>query len=389
MSNYYLSNGKKWYYRLKEDTGAPGLLNELDEEDRYFKFIIFMFSSDGHRMYTYFDDYCDYISYYFKLKEERRCCDEIILEEKQQKMRFDIDAKKEELEDIQALFNSLIDAILKTYKEHGITLDISKDIIVCSSHSEVKWSLHLVLDNWYCDNSRECKEWYERTMRNLDKKYTKFIDSQIYGSNHAFRLLGSTKFNEKRYKVFNQEWNFKEDIIKYVYPEKIQSDKHKFLLEFDASAITLVSKCYPLPQLIQTKEENNYLMSHSLNDDAVLMAVELNKEKNGKSMKVIKIQGNLIIFSRGLPTHCIICDRVHETEGSFLVLKSVNNGQYEFKYDVYFDCRRSNGKRELLGTIKKNKFGEKIKGIEEKKNSEIDLDKLFRLAKKENKKLFF
>jgi hypothetical protein len=368
---YSGKGGRKWYYRLKEDPDTPGLLNILSEEERQLLLIIFMVSPEGKRLYTTFEDYTDYIQFYYKelVQPERRCCDEVILEEKRQKIRFDIDAKKEDLLEPQPFLDHLVDCILYVFQQHNITLNVSTDFIWCTSHSETKWSYHLILDNYCCTSSKEVKEWFSQIYFLIDSSHQKFLDTQIYSANHGFRLLGSTKFGEIRIKKFCSEWIYKDQTISYVYPEKIVSPKHQLLLEFDAATVTLVMKCQPLPTLLP--EEQKFTPSTpNASEDVVKEAMDLCRQKNHDVFKFKKTMGNLVLLERTKEAHCIICHTVHERTEPFLVIKS--NGQ------VWFDCRRSQGKRELLGNINMVTLPEK----------KLDTQKLLKLAKLENKKLY-
>ena len=109
-SSYYVSSDKKkWFYHLKEDKN--GLLSSLREEEKYSKLLI-VNTINNIRYYTDFDSYIDYFSYLRNLPIHLRCCDEIILGDRSQKLRFDIDAIKSELENIQDLIDELVSSLL-------------------------------------------------------------------------------------------------------------------------------------------------------------------------------------------------------------------------------------------------------------------------------------
>jgi hypothetical protein len=363
---------------LKEDAENPGLLNILSEEERQLLLIIFMISPEGKRLYTTFDDYADYIKFYFKelVQPERRCCDEVILEDKRQKIRFDIDAKKDKLENPQLLIDQLITHLLIVFSSFGIELNLSSDVIICSSHSETKWSYHIIIDNYCCVSSHEVKEWFRLVYDRLDPCFQPFLDTQIYSPNHGFRLLGSTKLGEVRLKKLEEEWLYNNQWIKYRYPEEIVSPKHKFLLQFDATTVTLTLKCCTLPVLLPEEDplSKKFVSQVDIDEPVVKKAMDLCNEFNGSAFTYKKTLGSLVLLERSKEAHCIICHTVHEHIEPYLVVKQVGE-----QYQVYFDCRRSNGKREWLGTIQNEKV---------EISKKIDVLKMLKLAKIENKKLY-
>ena len=57
-----------------------------------------------------------------------------------------------------------------------------------------------------------------------------------------------------------------------------------------------------------------------------------------------RITGNLIELTRHRSTYCGVCQRTHDNENPYLTISGYNKA-------VYFNCRRSNGERSLLGIL--------------------------------------
>jgi hypothetical protein len=394
--NYYRSSsGKKWFFHLKKDN--DGLLKYIREEDLHNRFII-VNKTNNLRLYTDFENYIDYINFINKIPEERRCCDEVIIENRFQKMRFDIDAKKSEINNIQKLLDSLIDSIIFVMNNKNITIDVEKDIIICSSNNDEKWSYHLIIDNYYCENEFEAKEWYNQIINLIDYDYHKFVDHSIYSSNHTLRILGCTKENENRKKIFIDKWIYHDKTIQYKYRVKVKNKNMEFHLQLMSSLITFVDECKLLPKIF-FKPINHFRVVDEIDDKLISWIDQLLRDKDN-SFKFDKKLGNILLYNRIKSSDCLICDRVHENENIFLKLNSINTDidLYEYKYEIYLYCRRAEkDKKYKIGLLEKKKFIENLdnnKQIislkpENRQNTKnLKISELLELSKKENKKSF-
>jgi DNA polymerase III delta prime subunit len=126
---------------------------------------------------------------------------EVISTRRPIKIYFDIETNK--LINRETLLERIIGLILNTYnKLYPDTNVLTRDnIFVYSSHSNIKTSWHIVVNNTYVRDYRECAH-FARTLIENDHEIESVIDMSVYSKMRAFRILGTTK-NEIpcRYKV--------------------------------------------------------------------------------------------------------------------------------------------------------------------------------------------
>lgn len=63
---------------------------------------------------------------------------------------------------------------------------------------------------------------------------------------------------------------------------------------------------------------------------------ELSFIKDG-SFSISDIRGRMILLKRNIPTHCNVCNRIHDADNPFLRFSPDS-------FKITFDCRRSGGK---------------------------------------------
>jgi hypothetical protein len=388
-------NGIKWYFRLKGDNG---LLSKLSDDEKMSHLIVSFVNPEGKRYFTSFESFPKFIQMMITLPEEKRNFHEVALENRPQKMRFDLDIKKykyfegtiyEEVKenDVRMFFDDLIESIVSEFKELGILLDLEKNILVFSSHGKEKWSYHIIIDGYYCDNHRECSELFKkitnRMKSNLSHKEN-WLDSSIYSANHCLRILGSCKEDkhgdekELRKKILETKWLNHDKEICFAYAETPRSENHRIILEFERSFLSLTENCYPIPNLVQKENVETKWKDVQVNGDVVDYSFRLYQSLYGNDFTYGGTMANIVMLFRQKPSGCPICDRVHEKENAFLWIKEIysSSGDMESnviqKYEIYFDCRRSNGKKIKIGekvvldekkVPKENKIVEKVSRI--------------------------
>jgi hypothetical protein len=99
----------------------------------------------------------------------------------------------------------------------------------------------------------------------------------------------------------------------------------------------------------------------------------------------------MILLSRKYPSGCPICERVHENDNAFLLLKPILSGSDILtKYEIYFHCRRAAGQKMKIGEKIlvdekqiKDSNGECKKVVKEKvsRGSGFSLDDLEKISK--------
>jgi hypothetical protein len=347
---YYDSSGKRWYYSLKpnEEKDTKGMFDYESRKSLLNKLIIVFITKDGSMLFTSFDDHIKFYEYQNKLQDVNRCFFEEILGESQQKLYFDLDINLLETPDMpyEDVKDDLIIAILNTFASFGITLQINRDILVCTSHSDIKKSYHVIVDNHCLPNCEHNKALYQIVKSKLNPAYKHPDD--LYKSLQQFRILGSQKRGSGRPKVFLEKWSLRGIPIEYEYPDDLTGDKK--LYQLSRTLISNTTNCKVLPYvsindlaLVLNKSQRMKKFEESqiqISSDIALKAFNKLIEFSGMNQhdpkfpyKYNKIVNNMVLLKRIKPSQCRICNVIHENQDPFLFINKVGN--------VYFDCRRS------------------------------------------------
>ena len=359
---FIYTNGKKWFFHLK---GESGLLEYLSDDDKVSQLIVSFINPEGRRYYTSFDTHIDFLQHMLLLPIEKRCFHEVVIEKRIQKMRFDIDIKKykyfenqiiEEITetDVQDFLNQLIDSTIEEYKNMGLTVDPKQNILVYSSHGKEKWSFHIIIDGFYCDTHQDASELFKKIISHMSKKYLDWLDSSIYSVNHCLRALGCVKEgqNEIRVKKLEKSWKYKDTEIVFEYPETPIHEKHQMAMEFERSFLTLVSNCYPIPSLVskQALDGVSKFSEKQVGNEILNYAFLVFQSRYGNVCSYFSSMGNMIMLTRNYASGCPICERVHEHENAFLIVKEIESEVHTLqKYEIYLYCRRASGKKIKIG----------------------------------------
>jgi len=313
------------------------------------------------RKYKFFNDILDIKNnIIFKNTESYH---EVIIENKIQKFRLDIDINLNENPDYNIEYeneflHSILDNINLTLNNYNKNLS-KNDISLYSSNADYKRSYHIILNKYCFIDHYQIKMFYKLFIDNFSNSkfinYIKFIDHSIYDKNQNFRLLGSYKYGTNRKKICVKEFNWNNNIIK---PDNdILSNLKKSLITFIEDSIFLIKK-----------ENVNHNITYSeINKKTYDKMIELFKKQNDANCFEIKdIYNNSIKLKRIIPSYCEICLRTHETDNPCLLL--INN-------NVYIWCRRSNIKeKKYLGSIEQSIL-DKLEYSNEYKNFNKKIDK--------------
>ena len=379
-----------------------GLYDEHPKDEMLGKFLVHLECVNKKdkkklRLFTVFDSYLEFASYASNFPGEYRCFFETIIGEFPQKPHFDID-----ISDSTSSINpdevkdALIAALIEVMKEIGIDLDLSTDILIYTSHSKntsqiqlqpsqtqvqplqlqlqflqaqtqqpqflslpetkKKHSFHIIVNNYCCINHNECREIYNRCIKKMDPKFAQFIDSAVYSSLQQFRILGSRKMGTERTKTFLNIWSFRNQIISHNYTENFENERHKEILELDASLITVTSSCQYIPTLVPEEEKqrirNKNTNYEEIDINIARKAFELLANHAGMSssdrkfpFRLTGIKDSLVLLKRIKASYCTLCSRIHSSENGYMVV--VGEEQ-----NVYYNCRRCNPNKKLfLGKI--------------------------------------
>lgn len=233
------------------------------------------------------------------------------------------------------ILEPIIKSMISTYNIlYNEKIDVSSMLFFTSSN-EHKISYHIVL-NKVVSNFKEQKFFFNRVINLLsvmNANVSKYIDINVYKSVNCLRLPFSTKTDGTRIKqpfIFDHEG--------------YTSDHHKNLdIAYYYICYGMISKVNGyriLPSLV-VEEERIFStiplpQSHLDNVNIILLC-------NFKDdFEISKVEGNLICLKRIRPSHCPICDIIHEGENPFLTINLT---------EIKFYCRRADKKHITLGFI--------------------------------------
>lgn len=381
------SHGKKWLYRLKGGEKGQGLLDTMNDEEKVMSLIVCFVNSQNIRHYSKFDSFLECLQVMMKIDDEKRCFHEVVLENRNQKMRFDLDIKKVDgldEKDIQDFIDDLISATISVYADIGYQLILAKDILLFSSHGQSKWSYHIIIDGFYCENCQEAQALFRKITDQMKYKerVSEWLDASIYNPNHSLRILNSVKDGRK--KILEKVWRYANQDVVFEYSQKPRSDKHKIVMEFERSFISLTENCFPIPELVK---KTSYVEGKRVDDNVSDYAFRLFKSLYGDVFSYVRTVSNFVLMDRVKESGCPICNRVHENENAFLMVKTKETENGMTKHEIYFYCRRASGQKVYVGEkIDFEAQQEKIV-IENKPNARFNLSDIEYVSKTTKNKL--
>lgn len=233
----------------------------------------------------------EFYAYYSKKSPSSRMHFEVINDEfTAQKFKLDIDGRIgiDEMKYLQRVIRKLFRKLTKC-KPEMLVYDIS------TSH-------HIVVTN-LCFSATSCEMLANAISMKVAKKYpivASLIDIVVYKKVQMFRVEGSTKYAQRRWK--------------YVCGCKELSS----LEIFKKGIISYVDDCYHV--------EEEKVVDVMLEVGAYHPSEHNHERKSGKRIiprefVVRKIMDNLIILDRTIPSFCEICQRVHDRDGAYIVGK--------------------------------------------------------------------
>ena len=387
-------NQQKWHYYLKDDSKSweelgidmsgsnfgsppnppsrrsPALLREHQWSDVQQGLVVHL-TFDRKRLFSLFPNYRAFLQYEYQFPAKLRSFYETVFGQTPQKPHFDLDVDLNNDQDllhsvpgrtvqevVDELVQLVLEAIIAVFQDYRLQLDLTRDILLFTSHGSSKRSFHIVIDNYYHCNHREAAAFYHMVANRIPSLYRRWLDSKVYSSIQQFRLEGSQKIGSGRIKVLAEEWSLRDRLVRYQLSEQPTNDFHRRCLIFRASLLGQVKGATGLPSFLPRSAEPGPLVvvrpsSHQqLTSEEGLAALDLVAQKVGVSTtdhrfpyRLIRVEGNLVILKRVKRSHCRICDRVHENENPFLVVV----GQEK---RVYFYCRRNDeGARLYVGSL--------------------------------------
>jgi len=172
----------------------------------------------------------------------QRCCFEVIRGAAPQKPYFDIDMPVAAA-DAARLSRDAVEAAVR---ELGARAQIVSGVdaarfMVFSSHSEAKYSFHIVLDGVAVATNAAAREFHAAAVAaaraaGVEPALLAHVDAGVYSATQQFRIVGCQKYGTARVKVFRSE------LSDWTVPEESRQPDVKI---FAASLVSNVSGCVP------------------------------------------------------------------------------------------------------------------------------------------------
>lgn len=287
-------------------------------------------------------------------------CHEVIYGNKQQKLRFDIDAnidisdcstedqvENKGLEQQTLIINEMMGAIIHVwtqeyYGETGLLLS-EDDIMIMSSTGfdyapkgvyKYKVSLHILVapDIFVVANNREAEAFAIRVKELLPEKIRLYFDDGIYKSKNNLRMLRS----------FKTPQNVAQ---RYIREKIILGNNPRF--GFKESLITYIDGLLIIDKKLTTSFVDNNSNNIQIDESQVKSIKSLLTEEEKSTFMIRDISRNIVNFTRLRPSFCEFCKRTHDNDNTlYIVCDSKNNG----KISVTKRCRKSD-KFKVIGSI--------------------------------------
>jgi hypothetical protein len=251
--------------------------------------------------------------YYFKdlnvfgkclcsLKPEQRTFHEIVKPNVPRKAAFDIDAKQTEIEKAgltrEIIYNEVVKGIKGGFHScFGIRL-ADKNLIVCDSSSEQKFSRHILIDGYHFSDTAQFVVYQERVPRFIDNSVIPFLD--MMATKYAFSSLRII------------------DCYKVSAPDRVKKmhSNHKKSATFIqyTPKTSILLPALPVP----AKNESRLQFSDEILNQTMAIVNKTFDMDNVFSVR--EVNGTIITLDRMESSFCHICHREHENDNMFITI---------------------------------------------------------------------
>jgi hypothetical protein len=212
---------------------------------------------------------------------------------------------------------------------------------ILSSHSEKKYSFHIILPDVLVPDVETMK--FVSNEIKLRMKYGKYLDCS-YHQNKNFRLPFNSKFGKNNPMKFEEEWIYNDNIKDQSIEFKYECDlKVPVMMRiFESSIINSMCIKYILPAHTQTvKSTESIEITQEKRDEISSQIVDLCVDGTIPAGLELDVNYNNIFILKNTKSgfECPICKRTHERENAYVL--------YLWK-GIYFKCFRSNPKDSIL-----------------------------------------
>lgn len=384
---------KEWYYYFIPNKDGYSLTDKIGPNEINKKFIVCAHipkpnAKEGDkptRIFSAFDSALDFFYYIKDIPQERWVFFEYIMGDQVQKLYFDIDVKIEKLVEIgiinnpgdpnhckqqldlfgNQLISSLVGQIVTVFNKLGYPIDIAKQILLFTSHSETKRSYHIVVNGYAVANAEENEILAEDILKEFPEYIFKYrIIDRLFSSRQQFRLLYSQKAGSGRPKIFVNKWYYGDNLIEYKHKEEL-SPIVKFTTLFQASCVTYTESCQIIPISCPDDDSKKFRgryrswaeMGTFDNNEEIKVTEEIveviHKRVDPKMFDIYKfdkdrVTGSFIWMNRkteliGTEIMCTLCGRTHSSIGAFLRVDKYGK--------VYFHCYGTEGEKRKVADV--------------------------------------
>ena len=351
-----------WYPALLLKDNESNSLEDNYSKDEILKGTIIRKETKTLNEYKLFRSPDDFFEYFSTVDKTNNSFHEMIFGESPQRLKFDIDMTHSKIPDeedflsdffeiieasleekrytyFKQFINKIIDIILEELYEIYFFIDnispTRQDIVIADSSGINKYSVHIILLNYFLANNEEAQEITRRVINKLPE-YSQFIDANVNKKVQSFRLINSVKIGTTRFKRLSN------DISDIFETNKNMNESDLFIVAPSNSKI--------LKTICKTEIKEVKQISFNSYDSQVKECLELLAKHNvinGHEFR--EVRGTLLCFKRIFPSHCVICDEVHHNDNSLMVNIEVLSGDIRCKITEF--CRQNKHKRREVGFL--------------------------------------
>jgi len=340
------------------------------------------------KMYSAWDSYLEFLNYIRSIPRENWCFFEYIMGQQKQKLYIDVDLSEDYVpigQHLDVFANNLMEALITRIvdvfqNELDVEFDLTKHLLIFTSHGLNKKSYHIVVDGYCVLNNQENADLLAEILKGIPpefievregpKKSKKIIDIGMYSSKQQFRLYGSQKPGSGRPKIFLSEFEHQGQYYRHdLGPRDSYNSVERTLLEFSLifqkSCVTFVDNCHlvtinqlseekPLPggRIRLWSEQGAFDDTRGVNDPEMMKAVLalIPQKINMDIWSISEAGAGIVSLRRRKEGYCDICKRVHENENSYVRVNRYG--------DVFFYCWREQetgeGRNIRIGNVESN-----------------------------------
>jgi len=255
---------------------------------------------------------------------------EVIFGHRAQKLKFDFDAPMNEFESCNIdgdplTEQTIIDTFKYTiaaamYSKYSIMMDESH-IIVCKNKqiddAPSKCSLHFIVDDYAVESHAQAHEFMCEVLKIMPPEISQWVDRGVYKSTQNFRLPGAVR--NGRIKIILTQHNALNCCIGYTSNCKLIG-----------AISTPAPKVAPIPtadveKVLEICRERGLLQHHAFRS----------------------YDNGILSFRRLLPSHCELCNRVHNNDNTLMVVLVPTTGAAL----IVQKCRHNDNDKRVLGEI--------------------------------------